>query len=164
MPRVMDSPPSKPLCTAPYKQQVHWLFIESGFGFGPKSFWWIWTQDRVLTLMTKVRNILLIKEKFQIHNTDRMGKIFCTWQNFMLLFNSASEISVTRQRWPGFCWDCIAVIQGWKWGPVPRWLRPAGREIAGWRFSLWWPSSWKTLKNKYMVHDAGITLWARPGY
>jgi hypothetical protein len=21
--RVMDSPPSKPLCTAPYKQQVH---------------------------------------------------------------------------------------------------------------------------------------------
>ena len=26
MPLVMDSPPSKPLCTAPYKQQVHWLF------------------------------------------------------------------------------------------------------------------------------------------
>ncbi len=26
MVRVMDSPPSKPLCTAPYKQQVHWLF------------------------------------------------------------------------------------------------------------------------------------------
>ncbi len=22
----VDSPPSKPLCTAPYKQQVHWLF------------------------------------------------------------------------------------------------------------------------------------------
>jgi hypothetical protein len=24
--KVMVSPPSKPLCTAPYKQQVHWLF------------------------------------------------------------------------------------------------------------------------------------------
>ncbi len=36
-------------------------------------------RSRVLTLMKKVRTILLIiKINFQIRNTDRMGKLFCT--------------------------------------------------------------------------------------
>jgi len=29
----MDSPPSKPLCTAPYKQQVHWLFYVPAYAY-----------------------------------------------------------------------------------------------------------------------------------
>ncbi len=33
MPRVMDSPPSKPLRTAPYKQQVHWLFYVPAYAY-----------------------------------------------------------------------------------------------------------------------------------
>ncbi len=31
--RVMDSPPSKPLRTAPYKQQVHWLFYVPAYAY-----------------------------------------------------------------------------------------------------------------------------------
>ena len=33
MPLVMDSPPSKPLRTAPYKQQVHWLFYVPAYAY-----------------------------------------------------------------------------------------------------------------------------------
>ncbi len=33
MPQVMDSPPSKPLRTAPYKQQVHWLFYVPAYAY-----------------------------------------------------------------------------------------------------------------------------------
>ncbi len=31
--KVMDSPPSKPLRTAPYKQQVHWLFYVPAYAY-----------------------------------------------------------------------------------------------------------------------------------
>ncbi len=33
VPQVMDSPPSKPLRTTPYKQQVHWLFYVPAYAY-----------------------------------------------------------------------------------------------------------------------------------